>query len=78
MKLDYRTISGAIFLQGVVFLQTLTATTSCKGNKAEVGERKIQEGTATIPVLLPSSSEQYSESFSEYNNTNEMVFITAI
>jgi hypothetical protein len=62
MRLDYRTISGAIFLQGVVFLQTLTATTSYKGNKAEVADSKIGEGTITIPIL-PSSSKQYSESF---------------
>jgi hypothetical protein len=78
MRLDYRTISGAIFLQGVVFLQTLTATTSYKGNKAEVGERKIGKGTSTIPILLPSSSDQYSESSSEQNNTNETVYIIAI
>jgi hypothetical protein len=44
MRLDYRTISGAIFLQGVVFLQTLTATTSYKGNKAEMGDSNVWEG----------------------------------
>jgi hypothetical protein len=56
MRLDYRTISGVIFLQGVVSLQTLTATTSYKGNKAEVGDRE---------PLLFLSSDQYAESSSE-------------
>lgn len=33
MRLVYRTISGVIFLQGVVFLQLRMITTSYKGNK---------------------------------------------
>jgi hypothetical protein len=43
-----------------------------------MGDSKVGEGTTAILIFHPSSSDQSSESSSDWNSANEIVYKTAV